>query len=160
LQLSLTEARLYYRSGTILTARNPAPDLTRAQQHNRNVRRYMLTHLSIEGLQRRVDAVRVRHSSQSPDEFAACLWYEMSLDLYTARLWFSQPLPCHSLHHSHHCDPPYWPPSPFTSDTCLDLRTATRFDTKFYELHLLQICAGDCQLRCSSYHCLELRKID
>lgn len=82
--------------------------------------------------------MRVPHTSKSPGEFGACFGYEMSLDLYRARSWFTQPLPCHSLHHSHHCDLPHWSPSPFTSDTCLDLRDSPRFDTKFYELHLFQ----------------------
>ena len=82
--------------------------------------------------------MRVLHLIQSPGEFGACFWYETSLDLYRARLWFCRPHPCHLLHHSHHCDPPHCPPSPFTSDTCLDLRNPTRFDTKFYELHLFQ----------------------
>ena len=116
LQLSVTDARLFYRSGTVPSARNTAPYLTRVEKHNRNVRRYMLTHLCVEGLWRRVAAVRVLHLIQSPGEFGACFWYETSLDLYRARLWFSQPHPCHSLHHSHHCDPPHCPPSPFTSD--------------------------------------------
>jgi hypothetical protein len=49
LQLSVTEARLHYRPGTILSARNSAPDLTRVRKHNTNIRMYTLTHLLSRG---------------------------------------------------------------------------------------------------------------
>jgi hypothetical protein len=41
LPLSVAVDILYYRSETVMSARNPTPDLTRAEQENRNVRRYM-----------------------------------------------------------------------------------------------------------------------
>jgi len=85
------------------------------KKHNRNVRRYMLTHLCIVGLWRRVAAVRCS-ALQSPGEFGACFWYETSLDLYRARLWFSQPHPVTRSTTHITVTLPHCPPSPFTSD--------------------------------------------